>query len=277
MARSYKFALLRLSPDRVRGELLNIGIVVFRDRNLDVRLLSNWRKLNAVISEDRSQHLVNLPETINKLVSGVESDDERVATLNAMGVIQLSPIGMFELRQDESYDDALVGMLRRYVEPPHQKRTERKSTRLNTDIKAAFNRSNILGHDPADISKHLVVPHYKLENAPHLTVDFAVKNGVYHFTETVDFRVRSGIPTIKMKETGLSSVVLDQAKKMHADCKNYFVYAATAMEEWEIRDHIQMASSYADEVFNFESDREKSAYLDLIMTATGGQLWSHVN
>jgi hypothetical protein len=38
MARSYEFAVLRLMPDPARGEMINLGIVVFRERDIDIRI-----------------------------------------------------------------------------------------------------------------------------------------------------------------------------------------------------------------------------------------------
>jgi hypothetical protein len=38
MARSFEFAVLRLAPDPARGEAINLGIVVFIEGDLDIRI-----------------------------------------------------------------------------------------------------------------------------------------------------------------------------------------------------------------------------------------------
>ncbi|WP_410706222.1 DUF3037 domain-containing protein [Bradyrhizobium sp. BWC-3-1] len=38
MAHTFDFAVLRLVPDNARGESVNLGVVVFRDGEIDVRL-----------------------------------------------------------------------------------------------------------------------------------------------------------------------------------------------------------------------------------------------
>ncbi len=38
MARSFEFAVLRLAPDPARGEAINLGVVVFLDGKVDIRI-----------------------------------------------------------------------------------------------------------------------------------------------------------------------------------------------------------------------------------------------
>ena len=47
MARSFKYALVQAAPDSRRGERVNIGIVAFAERGLDIRIFET-RKLTSL-------------------------------------------------------------------------------------------------------------------------------------------------------------------------------------------------------------------------------------
>jgi hypothetical protein len=48
MAHCYKFAIVRLAPDTVRDERINVGAVVFSDDDLDVRVSRRLDKVRAI-------------------------------------------------------------------------------------------------------------------------------------------------------------------------------------------------------------------------------------
>ena len=48
MARTYKFAVLRATPDPRKGEVINVGIVVFHPETTDIRIAPSLKPADKV-------------------------------------------------------------------------------------------------------------------------------------------------------------------------------------------------------------------------------------
>jgi hypothetical protein len=48
MGRSYKFAIIRFAPDETRGENLNIGVLIFRETDVDIRMTRRLDRVRAI-------------------------------------------------------------------------------------------------------------------------------------------------------------------------------------------------------------------------------------
>ncbi len=86
MARTYDFAVLRLEPDAVRGEVVNVGLVIFNETGVDVRV-------GEVLTRARALHRDFGPEAIKSAVPFLEKvgtvplpPAERHRTLSRIGL-----------------------------------------------------------------------------------------------------------------------------------------------------------------------------------------------
>jgi Protein of unknown function (DUF3037) len=95
MARIYSFAIVRVSPDPRRGELVNIGIAVFLPSGLDVRILPSLAKVHALHGELDLSELYGLPDRLATYARIKRSVADRYALIRSVGMVELSDLGQF--------------------------------------------------------------------------------------------------------------------------------------------------------------------------------------
>ncbi|WP_081628131.1 DUF3037 domain-containing protein [Sphingobium indicum] len=64
MVRSYKFAIVRLAPGGVRDERINVGVVVFGEASIDVRLPKRLDKIRVLSSAIDQSSIRELTEAV---------------------------------------------------------------------------------------------------------------------------------------------------------------------------------------------------------------------
>jgi len=121
------------------------------------------------------------------------------------------------------------------VKPPAHLSRQKIQGRVHTVLKRIFIKQQVFGLTHEDIHKRLVVERYPIAVNENLYADFAFKNGAYHITETINYKVTSGINTDKFEETGLKAIKLDKSKKVFGeDTKRFLVYVADAHIERQL-------------------------------------------
>jgi hypothetical protein len=112
------------------------------------------------------------------------------------------------------------------------------------------------------------VSRFPVSEEKELFVDFAIKNGGYHLTETIDFRVKTGLSGPKHKEAGLVAFTLYEARELLGpNVRRFVVYAASPSAGTRIAPHLAMVGSVADHVLNFESEGDREFYLNEMRSA----------
>lgn len=240
---SFNFSIIRLCPDERRGEVVNIGICVFGEARLDVRVLASMRKVQALRGDIDVAALYELPQHINDWAKGVTGTTEQYELLRDFGMISLSEPGAF-FATDASYETAVAGLMDKLVVPTAPRHSKIGEMHLASRVRRLFDREKMLGGDIEDIKRHLVVPRYPISEEKELWVDFALKNAVYHVTETIDFRVKRGIRGIKKKEAGSVALTLHEAKlHLGPDMRRFVIYAAPARDGDNITPHLAVLGS----------------------------------
>lgn len=115
MERSFDFSIVRICPDARRGEIINIGICVYLEDRLDVRVLPSMRKAQALHGEIDIQSLYELPDHLNGWISDIKSTKERYELLREFGMIMLSEPGLF-LADESEYETTVSELMAKLVE-----------------------------------------------------------------------------------------------------------------------------------------------------------------
>ncbi|HHP8511194.1 TPA: DUF3037 domain-containing protein, partial [Klebsiella pneumoniae] len=70
--KTFKYSLIRVTPNLEKGETINVGLIVYHDSDIDVRMLNSVSKLKAIDKglsqnylEDLSSSLFDLSHKIN--------------------------------------------------------------------------------------------------------------------------------------------------------------------------------------------------------------------
>lgn len=264
MALSFEYAILRVIPDARRGESVNIGLVVFADPGVDVRILPSLAKVTALNGQVDLAKLRELPETLSEWTTGVTDNGARHALLQNLGLVSVSNLGRFELVQGREYEQVVSQLMRTLVNPITVPR-EPYGTRIKTDLSKRFRKSNLLGDKPSAIAEHLIVQDYPIDEADGLYADFALKNSAYHVTETADFRAPSTPPVGLMRAASFAAVKLDKARQAFGKgTKRYVVYAT---RKGVPSNPINLLSDYSDHMFHLESRQDMASYMELVMAA----------
>lgn len=247
MARSFKFAVLQAVPDERRGERVNIGMTVFQDDGLDVRL-SEVSKLKALTGRDWDLYLSAFRERAIAIGVAESDDEQRLAALRVLEpVVLASDFGWFDAANNEEYELHVSEILSTLVSRPS---TERKPSepRINTEIALEFRKHKILAKKGDDLFSHKVVRNVPFTRHHGLKADFVLKNGIYHVTATLDLRKIN----VRLDEACFKAVVLDKARdEFDGEKKLFGVYAASKTDVKEYRDHIELLGDYSDELFNW--------------------------
>lgn len=264
MARSYKYSVLRVVPDARRGECVNIGLVVFTDRGVDVRILPSLAKVTALNGEVDLATLRELPRVLAEWTTGVSEVESAHALLCNLGIATVSALGSVEVRSESEYERTVSRLMRTLVNPVTAPR-QPYGTRIKTELRSKFRRSNLLGDKSSAIAEHLIVEDYPIDESEGLFADFAMKNGAYHVTETADFRAPSISQPGLLGRASLAAIKLDKAKQSFGpSTKRYVVYAARRGVPSQ---PVNLLGDYSDYIFHIGSRQEMANYMELIMAA----------
>jgi hypothetical protein len=269
MARSYNFALLRIAAAPPRDERLNVGLVVFRDGSLDVRLLRSLGKLGALslaFDNDSVRAAADsLKELDRQLFTGETAVEARVLRLKDFSPFEFSPVAHFSANSPAVYEQQISFLLKSFVEPePMPKQARRgKGTRLAVALRSAFKSDRILAQKGEDLTAHRVVPN--LELATGLVADFVLKNGAMHVIETVDASDTSTALKV-VKDIALSALTIEQARISYGEetILGRLVYHASAEAEVLATSALLAAEHQRIELINWASADDQRKLLTTV-------------
>ena len=273
MAHIYNFSIIRVSPDPKRGELVNIGIVVFLRSKLDVRILPSLAKVNALHGELDLTQLHSLPIKLNSFVKGVKSVADRHNFIRRIGMVELSDLGQFVADAGIEYEDRVDDLLTRLVKPTVAPREAgHQSSKLHSQVRSIIKDAKILGRNNSDIENHLIVQNFPISSDKGLYADFVGKNSKFYVTETLDFRVGRGLFGVKFNESAKSALVLREARQKFGDSRRILMYAASDQTQPQVKPHLNLLEEFTTDIFNFESANDRARYISTLTSAFGGVL-----
>lgn len=269
MRTRYDYSILRLIPDASRGEVVNIGLVVFGEHGADVRMLNNLSKARALSSWVNPEHLRQLQSAIPKALGLVNSREMQLFTLQ--GLFAPATIdginGHFFASHPDEYESQVEATLSAYVspEPKAQLRTRSSASRLHGDLRAWFAKNQLLGKNHEAIREHKIVANYPVNTSSGIYAEFALKNGVYRITETIDFRVKD-IGSHKTNEAAAKAITLIESRASLGNDTTRYVIAA-ANDYARIQAQINLLGRHSDHVLMRDSAEDMAFYANEIAKA----------
>lgn len=267
MSHFYKYAIAQLLANPMRGEKLNVAIIVFSADGLrfyPARNLEKIKAISAALGRDViEQALENLVVLDKNLVSEkIYAIDERIQTLSALSALKFSPTGSFTAPDADSYESMIKRLLHQLVEPEPAIRRAKpvKKTRLLVSIKSAFRSEHILARKGEDIDSHRIVANREL--AEGLSADLLLKNGAMHVVQTVD---ASHMDRAKraIQEIGISALVFEEARIQFGreSTSPRLVYSANAQLENSITPALRAAAHQGADLVNWESRDDRTRFI----------------
>lgn len=267
MERIYKYAVIRATPDRRKGEVVNIGILVFHPDTVDTRLAPSLNKLLALDASIDVEEIRSLPTVLGQWASRFDSVEEKYEAIRHFGVVTLSEVGTFRTTPALGYQDQVSNLLKTLVLPKQRDEPSVSINRISTSLREVFRQRDVLGKETEDIHRHLVVPNYPINADENLYSDFALKNGAYWFTETADFRAKSRGALDNMRVASFAAIKLLKAKKLHRNVHTFVVYATS--RDADLSGQINLLSTCAGEIIDIDDRKAMARYTQQILEVAG--------
>jgi len=266
MAHIFNYAVLMAIPDPRRGERVNVGLIVFLPDRVDLRF-SELRKIRALRSGNWERYVSDVQRSINaNYTSGTEPKVFIEGFSMLEGVIQCSDLAWFSVDKVEQYETRVSDILSTLVHKPRPETRPARSTRINTEIARTFRHSRVLAKSDEPVDRGRVVRNLTISVEDDLTADFALKNGIYHVTATLDLRRAN----VDKGQAAIKAITLDRAShSFETEVRRIGVYAAPH-DAAQFRPHIHMLGEYADDTYNWADPRQREAYLHSIHDAIHG-------
>lgn len=271
-----KYSLIQFTPDRKRNETINIGLVAFMPDAIVVNLCESIRKIRAVDGAISGNDLKNIEAMLHKIFSRSVPDSLEIESkfeflkLILPDSYQLSPLGCFSAATRDEANLKLSLLMNELVIPPRPVITRERGARIITNLRTIFRQHDLFSESVDDIFHHRIVEKFPISEKSSLRADFALKNGVYHITETIDLGARDA--SMKFKEAGLKSFVMAKAKlELGKETKCYAVYSASAADEKDKSEAIDLLSEGSDFIYNLRSQKDKVDYIQRMEEAAGVQ------
>jgi hypothetical protein len=268
----FDYSLIKYLPDPKRGEIINIGIVVFRQSGVDIRLLSNASKIRMFDGNTNFTELSKLGSSISEICGHDKSAEYQFKRLKAFGTgVYVSDMSSFSISNIGKYDSFVDDLFNKLVKPYSGREPTKGNSRFFTRTRNEFKKLNILATDSSEINQHKIVPHFPIDSNSGLEADFMLKNGKYHMSELIDFNVVD--TQQKFKETSLKTMTFITGRRvLENNMGCYFVYSASASKDKEIIPHLNLAEDNCDKMFNLDSVDEKASYYQLLSDLIGNEL-----
>jgi hypothetical protein len=262
-------------PDAKRGEVVNVGLVVFTDAKADVRVLNASAKVRVLDGMSTSADLDSLRKGLEGITAWAENSDEAIQFLKTFDSSStfISETAILVLDDINQYEQRVNNLFNELVKPFASIERTVRNSRIHTYVKNIFSGMDILGKDIDDLSRHKVIHNYPLSDKSGFSADFLLKNGKFHITEAIDFNVNDF--NAKFKETTMKVMTFMEGRKfLGDDSGRYFVYSANSIKEKEVFPHLNLAEEYSDKIFNLESKVEHAEYFNLMSSLAGRDLLS---
>jgi hypothetical protein len=263
MARSYSFAVLRLSPDPARGEAINLGIVVFRDGDVDVRIGTVTTRARIVCSEATPDRIHEGAEIIRRLDAPTLPLVDRHRSMRRFGLFELGELGYFTAENDAeaTYEAHIDRLLRLYTATMRGSSVRRRSaSALATSVRKLFRQEKVLAAlgDAAAINEHKIVPDWPIPTRPSLQADLALKNRIMRVCEVVELSLADeGTPPGALFE---GVVTLDVAGRETGAEERVFAFRATGPSA-RIDEAIGIAQPHATSLVNWDDVEQREQFL----------------
>ena len=263
----YNYSIIRITPNPVRAESINIGLVVATPGGPDIRVLETSTKIKAITKTFSMENLEDLKARLEFLLTEKLTLEEAVSFFQ--GSISLSNTGNFSANTEYEYESNVEFLNKTYITPERSNKKEPiTQKRIITELKNQFSHYGIMGKGFDDLNDHKVVQGYPLSAQQGLYAELLLKNGVYHLTETLDLRTTNAKQ--KIGDSAFKAITMSTAKTIWSGKVNtLLVYAADMSQVRMHSQQLALVDNYADRMFNLLSNEEMSVYFEHMLTAAG--------
>lgn len=246
----FDYLILRASPDPIRFESLNAGVVVFDAENTVVLVDASKKRLPALhpdlgrvdfsewaekVQEELRSHHQDMQITILQILSSPLICDRNIG----------KTIGEDALQQAEYLFKRLIERQSATLSLPKNRIV--KQSKLAKELKDWFKSSKVFSNKIEGLSRNLVVENYPVDPASDLYADFALQNGKLHIIETLDLRNIDHLTPSIRGNAAIKGFTLNEV----GENSNAIAIAIISASNYSVaRPAISMISKFADDVYD---------------------------
>ena len=265
MNTTHHYVVLRLAPNDLRGEVINVGIVLLSpDQAPQTIVMATLNKLRALDSSWSTQKLNAWRENINAILANYSTPSAQVQALGRFGICDADAVGVFTAATAEETARELGRIKAVYIANRQREDAPKreKRTRLQTVLREQFKKMQVLGETMDDIAAHLVVPNVPVIGYPELKADFVYKNGTYRVTQTIDYNVSRDSLHSKLAEACVKSTAAELAFKAYGPATKRLAVLDIPEAYADVTDaHIDLLIAQGFEVFHFTDEKSMAEYM----------------
>jgi hypothetical protein len=217
MTLQLQYHVLEATPDPIRGERLNYGLVIFTPDGarvwIEPQAVTRLKTLSPDFARwNAEQEQDNLQTALNK-----QPVELQPSMLEMLCLKRIENKCFTFLDEGETIEQEAQELLQRMVRTPVAglpkvgKPRAKKVSRLQGELRTWLKKSKAFSTNMEDLSKGRVVANYPISLAQDLYADFAVKNGKLHVIETMDLRGADKLTATLKGEAAIKGITLDEA------------------------------------------------------------------
>jgi hypothetical protein len=261
------FVVLR-AQNTLRGESLNVGIVLFTPQCALVAISQDVTRIKALHPDFGAVHLA---QWASQLQTALERYAQQLSVQQQIALLPLlaSPFvadstpGTTKLNLVEPQETLLALMAwqvdRQKVNVRAIRKPSKKPTRLSIELRQWLKQAKAFSTKIEDLGKHRVVANYPIAPAADLYADLALMNGQLHLIEIMDLRGMDKLSAATRGEAALKCITLDEAK-----AQGNTVAVLAASDYGVAKPAISLLSRYAHEVFDLGAFGERERFAAFI-------------
>lgn len=267
------YSLILINPTIERLDCIVVGAVIQTlEYGWDVKVVTDVRKIQVINPTFSSEKLTETAAKI-RIISRNAVDFNSLSEIfqsSRLGIIINNFRGVFSYSSDRDYARQIELIMNEsvYTSPARANASpvSRRRNFVRRNLRNHFKERLLWSKKESDIDNHKVVEHFSISPEKGLVAEFALRNGVMHITETIDFEMQSlqGKRLLAQAKT----LVLSECKRTFGfDTRRYVVAAGISRED--SRQSINLLQDHIDEIFALESSNDMHRYVQLIESAAG--------
>lgn len=269
MSSTYHYVVLRLAVEKIRGEVINVGIVLFKEQQQpQCIIMATLNKLRAIDATWNTTRLNAWRTNIDAILQRCDGTRSAIDALCRFGFCEPNAVGMFHADTQNDLKQQLSTIRHTYVsnKTTDDRPVREKRTRLQTLLREQFKRMQVFGNEAGDVQNHLVVANLPVPGYDELKNDFVYKNGVYRLTQTIDYNVSADSMHNKLMEACLKSTAAELAANAYGpDTMRMAVLDIPDALRDATDHHIDMLVAKGFEVFHFSDASSMDNYMQRVI------------
>lgn len=190
------YSLITMQPSTDRLDVLCVGVAITSNGHWTIYTLPDARKFQSLDGGFKLNVLTRTAASLEMLFAGCPNlaAARNLLAHNRSSVALHEFEGVFGYETEEDYQRQVSAIMTESVLPTESEvvkvtKVRLSKPRIRTRLRQQFDQMGILGKTHDDINAHKVVPNFPVSLEYGLVAEFAIKNGVMSFTETLDFDV----------------------------------------------------------------------------------------